>query len=480
MTMPCLMLLLLGFCLSVASAQSLAPVVEAEEEVYSFVPADNGADPMWCWGCTCLARAGDDLFASGLETLPQAKPLNNVRWLLFGRDAAGGWKLLQADPKDRTREPCPLAGFRDGRLLMSVNPTLVADPQHQGGGPARPEILEFSPRSPQASPRTILPTWEGQPAFTEHSYRTFSADGDTGQTILLQNVGYEGSQWALLNRAGSTVKSGFLQWPALRPGDVEPYGATRCRVNYPDVVLRYHAVHLCGGAAFDNWDRVKDPVADKALMGRQWGNRWRRLFYTWTPDVTSEPFAEWVEISNTMATGGWLFPGDLWVDDKGTAHVLWFEGPVDIRLRNEHFPDMKVRPNSIMYAQVRNGRVVLRTALLQGGEGSGPLVPEAKPRFHIAPGGRLFVVYCTFDYPPAAERVYTNWIREISPDGSVGEPVKMFLQHPLTGFFTATPRGGAAPSAVLDMLGTRAGTRNTIGYARVRLWPGTNLHEAAH
>ena len=461
-------LAVLVVCASAASAEPPHPVVEAEEEVYTYTPADNGAAPMWCYGCTCLARAGDRLFASGLETLPAAKPLNNVRWLLFRREPTG-WKLQQADPHDRTREPCPLAGFPDGRLLMSVNPTLVTDPQHEGGGPARPEVLQFAAASPQAPPRTILPTWEGQPSFTEHSYRTFSADGATGEAVLFQNVGYDGSAWALLDKAGGTVKAGYLQWPELRPGDVEPYGASRCRVNYPDVFLRGHAVYVCGAAAFDNWDRVKDPNTQKALMGRQWGNRWRRLFFTWTPDVTTEPFREWVEISHTMATGGWLFPGDLWVDDTGLVHLLWFEGPIDLRLRNAHFPDMKVRPNTIMYGQVRDGRLVLKTPLLQGGEGSGPLVPESRPRFHVAPGGRLFVVYCVFDYPPAAQRAYSNWIREIAPDGTAGEPVKLPLQHPLREFFTATPRGGGAPSEVLDLLGPRVGSQNAIHYARVRL-----------
>ncbi|MGC9319520.1 MAG: hypothetical protein ACP5KN_15925, partial [Armatimonadota bacterium] len=72
-----------------------APVVEAEEDVCTYEPADNGADPLWCRSCTCLVRIGDRLFASGLETLPDAKPLNNVRWLLFER-TADGWQLQQA------------------------------------------------------------------------------------------------------------------------------------------------------------------------------------------------------------------------------------------------------------------------------------------------------------------------------------------------------------------------------------------------
>ena len=64
---------------------SLAPVVEAEETVYRFEPANNGAGPMWCSGSTCLVRIQDKLFASGLETLTEFTPLNNCRWTLFER-----------------------------------------------------------------------------------------------------------------------------------------------------------------------------------------------------------------------------------------------------------------------------------------------------------------------------------------------------------------------------------------------------------
>src|SRR5437867_1269723 len=100
---------------------SLQPAVEIEEEVYTYESANNGAGPLWCSGSTCLTRVGDHVFASGLETLKDAKPLNNCRWTLFER-ATNGWRLVQADEKDRTREPCPLAASPDGRLFLSANP----------------------------------------------------------------------------------------------------------------------------------------------------------------------------------------------------------------------------------------------------------------------------------------------------------------------------------------------------------------------
>src|SRR5512137_2280805 len=105
-----------------ADRPALNPVVEVEEEVYAFAPANNGAGPMWCSGSTCLVRTGDRIWASGLETLDaaQAKPLNNCRWKLLVRSDAA-WNAVTTDPDGRTREPSPLATFADGTLFLSAN-----------------------------------------------------------------------------------------------------------------------------------------------------------------------------------------------------------------------------------------------------------------------------------------------------------------------------------------------------------------------
>ena len=81
--------------------------VEAEETVYKYEPADNGAGPMWCHGNTCIVRHGDKVVVSGLETLQEVKPLHNTRWMLFERTDKG-WELILKDEKERTREPSPL------------------------------------------------------------------------------------------------------------------------------------------------------------------------------------------------------------------------------------------------------------------------------------------------------------------------------------------------------------------------------------
>ena len=125
--------------------------VEIEEEVYRFVPADNGAGPMWSRGSTSLVRCGELVFAAGLETLPDVKPLNNCVPLLFYRHD-DGWKLIYRgdEDKDRTREPSPVVCFDDGGLFLSVNPTLT--PRDTYNGPSEPAFWSSIPR-----PRSGLP-----------------------------------------------------------------------------------------------------------------------------------------------------------------------------------------------------------------------------------------------------------------------------------------------------------------------------------
>jgi hypothetical protein len=199
------------FLLVCGARAEISPKVELEEEVYSYTNANNGAGPMWCSGSTCLVRVGKRIFASGLETVPDAKPLNNCRWMLFER-RANGWQLVRVDPDGLTREPAPLCCFKDGRVLLSVNPTLGkrAEPN---GGPSQPDVLQFRAQDPKLALTSLTPKWQGAPEFREHSYRSFAADGRRGELILFQNIGYTHSEWSFRDRAGKWSAQGQLKWP---------------------------------------------------------------------------------------------------------------------------------------------------------------------------------------------------------------------------------------------------------------------------
>lgn len=448
------------FSAAIAATGAVRPVVEVEEDVYSYEPADNGAGPMWCHGSTCLVRMGDRVFASGIETLQDAKPLNNVRWMLFSRSEQG-WKKVCVDESGRTREPCPVAGFQNGPLFLSVNPTLNTD-VNAYSGPARPEILQFNPANPKTPARTLLPTWQGQPKFTEHSYRSFAADGPGRELILMQNVGYTHSEWAFLDRDGRWSAQGQLKWP----WGAEYEKPEPIRVCYPNVALKDRAVHFCGVSDIVEpnltWRAFK-----KELTGREWDYDFRRLFYTWTPDITREPFRPWVEIASREKTCGWITPGDLWIAPDGKVHIVWTERALDERLREKFFPEAR-QSQALNYAVLRDGKVLSRRTLLIAEEGKSNEQP-GRGRFHVTPDGRLFVFFYVNGSDAEGQSISENRLLEIGSDGSVGPAIRVPLQKPFGSFYTATVRAGSPPSQTLELLGTRQGGGNTISYARIRI-----------
>ncbi len=437
---------------------TFVPKVEADEEVYRYEPANNGAGPLWCSGSTCLVRIGERVFASGLETIPEAKPLNNCRWLLFERDN-DGWKLREKDATGRTREPCPLACFSDGRLFLSGNPTLTSPETYNG--PARPEILQFDATMVAAGAEHILPIWEGSPPFSEHSYRSFAADGPNHELIIFQNIGYTHAEWSFRDRPGRWT-AGKLVWPfGTNYAKPQPI-----RVCYPDVALKQRAVHFCGVSDIvepnPEWRAFK-----RQLTGQEWDYDFRRLFYTWTPDITRTGFRDWVELASRERTCGWISPGDLWVAPDGEAHILWTERAVDERLREKFFPTAR-QNHSLQYAILRSGKVALQRTLLETREGKPGLIASS-PRFHVTSDYRLFVVFFAQGQDGEGKSVSENRVMEIHKNGRTGAQLVIPLKHPFTSFFTAGERGGSAPSEFIEMLGQREGQPNQIGYARLKL-----------
>lgn len=452
-------ILLLGcaglFCTQAVGAE-LRPIAEAEDEVYRAQDANNGAGPFWCFGSTCIARLGSDVFVSGLETLKDAKPLNNTRWMLFKRQASG-WALQQKDETGRTREPCPIGAFPDGSVLLSVNPTLT--PPEREAGPAQPQILRFSARDLRQPYRTMLPTWNGQPPFTEHSYRSFAVDGDRREMILFQNVGYTHAEWSFCNSDGQWIHQGKLTWP---------WGADYAkpqpiRVCYPSVQLRNRAVYFCGVSDIvepnPTWRDYK-----RKLTGREWDYDFRRLFFTWTPDITTGKFAPWIEIASREKTAGYIFPCDLWVDADGRAHILWFERALDTRLRKDFFPNER-QSEALNYAIIDQGKVIHQQPVLIANEGIRGEMP-GRGRFHGTPDGRLFIFHHVSGTNATGQAINENRLTEILPDRTFGKPLRVPLKTPMSTFFTASVRAGSAPSNILDVLGEAGGA---IRYARIRL-----------
>lgn len=456
------------------------PLVEVEEVVYAYEEPKNGAGPMWCSGSTCLVRSGETLFASGIEVVRGAKPLNNCRWVLYQRSAdgsggtngtpaadgpngtngSGPWKRARVSPISLTREPSPIAITDAGHLFLSSHPTLKPG---EYSGPSTSQMVIFQTADVGGSRTTETPAWDGDPQFTEHSYRSLAADGPNGELLLLSHSKDPwGMHWTFRDGDGQWSAKGSLRWP---------WGATYerpqpIRIAYPNVLVRDREAHLCGVSDIiepnSAWKAYK-----KELTGQDWDYDFRRLYYTWSPDIRLGQWQEWTEIASREATGGWITPGDLWLGRRGFVHLVWSERAIDERLRDKFFPTAR-QSHAINYARLRSGQVIQRRTLAIAEEGLSREQPSA-PRFQATPDGRLFVFYYVNGTNPAGQPVSENRLIEVLEDGTVTDPVRVPLQRPLNSYFTATVRGGSPPSYTLDLLGTTVAEPLKISYARVQL-----------
>ncbi len=434
--------------------------VQVEENVYSYEPANNGSGPFWCYGHTCIVRRGDDVYVTGLETLPDVKSesYNNVRWLLFHRGSQG-WDLVRKGD-GRTREPAPVGLVSDGRLFVSDNPTL-APVNAMPPSPAHPEMLVFSTQDLAAAPRKLDPDWGEKPPFTEHSYRGMAVDAASNEVLAMNIMQYTHFHWSLLDAEERWVANGKLVFPWGKEYE-EP---KPIRICYPEIILRNRAVHFLGISD------VTEPVkawkeARFEVTGRVWDYDFRRLFYNYTPDIAAEPFGEWVEVASREETAGHISNLDMWLAPDGAVHLLWAEQSCDTRIRERFFADVRLT-GSLHHGILRDGKLVANTTLCEGDVDAGEHVP-LWGRFHITPDNRLFVFYSVGPYDRFERDAMANYLVEVTGEKpSAAQCVE--LEQPLCGsFMTATPRGGSKPSPTLDLLGT-GDDPQTVRYVRMRV-----------
>lgn len=433
--------------------------VESEDTIYSFKPADNGADPLWCFGSTCIIRQGDKLFASGIETVDGVKPSNNVRWMLF-ENSNNKWKLLQKDTVDWTREPCPMGVLSDSSLFMTVNPSL-SEPGTIFGY-AQPQVLKFSIDNPTLPAKTILPKWEGEPDFTEHSYRNISCDGLNNEMILFNNIDDKPYvMWTFRDSTGNWSAQGKLEWPWGSSYE-KPQPIRLC---YPSIQLKDRQVHFLGVSDLEEpnseWRKYKFEQT-----GNEWDYDFRRLFYTYSPDIITGKFTKWVEIANRDSTAGKMFPIDMWVSPQGFVHVMWIEKAINERMREKYFPEAK-QYRALNYAVIKDGKVIYSKPIMGVHEGESTIFP-GRGRFHVTPDNRLFVIYYVSGNDSEGEKIMENRIVEIGDGFKMSKPIKLDMKYPLRTFFTAGVRGGNAPSNIIDIMGYY-GYENIVRHAKIRI-----------
>ena len=417
--------------------------VITEETISTCEPPNNGSGPLWCYGAPLLTRTGTDVYASIMETGADVPPLCNTRPRLYRKRGTEGWQLVWAPPAFREREPCPLVTLGQGRLFLSVNTSVM--PPGTYYGKCKPALLEFS-RNTLSTPKEHTPPFPQTATFTDHSYRGIAADSQRDE-ILLLHIDAQTSEYhyALRKHDGSWDPPGVLAFPI--------------RACYPQVVLLNRVAHVLAIGDIvepvEEWRRYK-----REKTQREWDYVFRRLFYTWTPHVPTEPFRPPLEIDNVDATGGHITNLDLWLDKQGVAHLLYLRQQTTPLLRERYFPNLPLR-TSMEYCTVKDGRLVRKQTLMEGGEGLNTPHPRYG-RFHSPDGTRLLVVFAATE----PDGTWFNAVMPLLPQR--GEPTRIPLREPLTAFFTACERGGTKPSLLIDLLGI-AQNGTVLRYACVRI-----------
>lgn len=418
--------------------------VITEETISTCEPPNNGSGPLWCYGAPLLTRTGTDVYASIMETGADVPPLCNTRPRLYRKRGTEGWQLVWAPPAFREREPCPLVTLGQGRLFLSVNTSVM--PPGTYYGKCKPALLGFS-RNTLSTPKEHTPPFPQTATFTDHSYRGIAADSQRDE-ILLLHIDAQTSEYhyALRKHDGSWDPPGVLAFPI--------------RACYPQVVLLNRVAHVLAIGDIvepvEEWRRYK-----REKTQREWDYVFRRLFYTWTPHVPTEPFRPPLEIDNVDATGGHITNLDLWLDKQGVVHLLYLRQQTTPLLRERYFPNLPLR-TSMEYCTVKDGRLVRKQTLMEGGEGLNTPHPRYG-RFHSPDGTRLLVVFAATE----PDGTWFNAVMPLLPQR--GEPTRIPLREPFTAFFTACERGGSRPTKTLDIFGVGVHSPNSLRYAALIL-----------
>ena len=419
----------------------VAVTVQAEEAVCSHTDPGNGSGPLHCKGCTQIVRLGDDVFVSRMDVGKGVPLLCNTRWQLLTRESFG-WPVMAEEVGYRQREVCPLGAASHGRLLLYVNDSMT--PPGTQYGACNPHLLRFDVADQRGRGVKLYPEWEGEPNFTDHSYRGFAVDSEADECLMLNiDATTSAMNWCWLTVEGETRRYGRITFPV--------------RACYPQVSLHGGAAHVLAIEDIvepnDEWRTFK-----RGRRSTDWDYVFRILYYTWTPDIGSEGFAAPIEVANVDATAGHISNQDLWVGPDGAAYVLYTEQAVQsTEMRDRYFPEESTT-KSLWVARIVKGAVAERRVLLAGTDHRQP----ACARFHATPDGRLYALV----YVSGTDS--EDVLLQVLPAEEAAEPVRVPLKTAFTTFCLATERAGNQRSELMDVFGFTTST-DSLCYAQLRI-----------
>ncbi len=430
--------ILLALIIQPAFAQS--PIIEVEEDVYTFTNPNNGSGPLWSYGCTVIARIGDDTYATQMETGDGVDPLCNTRWRILRR-RDGVWTPIAEADQYRQREPCPIAVTGDNTLNLYVNDSQTPPGTHYQR--CLPHVLRFRVDETVPTLAAVMPDWGVSTTFTDHSYRGYASDRTT-ESLLMVNIDAQTSKqhYALMDRHGVTKSFGAITFPI--------------RSAYPQVALQNGAAHILAIGDIvepnDTWREYKFEQTE-----RKWDYVFRRLFYASAPNLAETGFKEPIEIANVDETAGYIGNQDLWIAPEGDSYILYTQRETQSAMMRDKFLPGSSLLNSLHLAVVATDGTIERRVLMKGTDGQHP----GHARFHATPDGKLYVLLNVNGTNGG------NKLLQIRPTLGVNR-VDVQFKKPFRSFVLATERAGNTPSAYIDVFGIQ-GDNNTMAYGCIRL-----------
>ncbi|MDX9973922.1 MAG: hypothetical protein RBU21_13140 [FCB group bacterium] len=432
--------ILLAFGIEGMAFAAPTVTVQAEEAVYQIIPPNNGSGPLWSFGCSPIARLGQDVIVAQMETGEGVPRLCNTRWRLLRRTDKG-WEVINEAEGYRQREPALLGVLDETSLLLNVNDSIM--PPGTEYGPCKPYVMKFTLAEPKATV-PLMPTWVGEPHFTDHSYRGFAVDSERHELLML-NIDATTSveNWCWMNAAGETLRNGGISFPI--------------RSCYPQVALKNGAAYVL--AISDIVEPVKEWAEFKFDQTKQkWDYVFRILYFTYTPDIKTQDFVAPIEIANVDATAGAISNQDLWIAADGSAHILYTQREVQTALlRDKFFPGRSILP-SLHLAVVKDGKIVERKTLHTGVEGE----EAGWARFHETPSGSVYALVSFSGNKPRNELV------RVYPAPETFEFIPVPLKAPFGSYLLPNTRAGNKPSNSIDLIGNADGSE-AISYAQLTI-----------
>lgn len=452
--------LLAGLCAGLLhlEAAPLRPSAIADEIIASTTSPENGTSPMWCVGAPLVVRRNGVVWVSLQMHDSGAKPYCNTHWELWRRPETGVWAKVKQGMPASEREPCPVFLYDPETLVLSIQPKVLEREIDRSGETAwfcQPALAVYDLKHLDGEARLWPPVFAPGAPFAQHSYRSLAVDPASRSLFLMVIDRQDIYRPTWRDAAGSWHPLAPLEFPV--------------RACYPDIVMRERAAHIL--AIGDIKEPNRDWKDEKfRVLQREWDYVFRRLFYTWSPDLAQADLRPPLEVDSVDATAGWMFNLDLLVDARNRVHLLWVRRNFEFDfLRDRFFPGQPI-VESIRHAVIENGRVV-SSETLWSREVSNPRPwgrGFASGRLHALPDGRLVAVLAT-----ETDDGTGLFLQELDPQAQASPAaVRVALDRPPPGawFFTNTPRGGSAPDRHLDLLGTE--TRDGVisfRYLQIRI-----------